>query len=318
MGEIAGDPAAVREAALRLRRAVAAVGTAVDQLAGAREAARAGWSGPAARTFDAAVDSAARRTALLARLADAAGPLEAYAADLEAAQHAAGEPRTLARSRRRGGCAGARRQAPDTADTAPTLAPDDLAPDDAARAAADRAAAGVDLTAAAFSDGFTAAQSARAATGSVVGQGLGAVSAHLGVVAQDSSDVLDVGAATSARTGAGLASGAGGALGVVGAGATQWLRDADDPQYSPAQRSGRAATAAVTIGGGSILGAMAAGALVGSVVPVGGTIVGALTGLAAGAVGGLVGGLVADAVDDGSVDAGGDLAGELASEADGS
>jgi uncharacterized protein YukE len=305
VGEIAGDPAAVREAALRLRRAVAAVGTAVDQLAGAREAARAGWSGPAARTFDAAVDSAARRTTLLARLADAAGPLEAYAADLEAAQHAAGEPRTLL--------------APDAAGAALVLdgrhlTP--LTPDDAARAAADRAAAGVDRTAAAFSDGFTAAQSVRAATGSVVGQGLGAVSAHLGVVAQDSSDVLDVGAATSARTGAGLASGAGGALGVVGAGATQWLRDADDPQYSPAQRSGRVATAAVTVGGGSILGAMAAGALVGSVVPVGGTIVGALTGLAAGAVGGLVGGLVADAVDDGSVDAGGDLAGELAGEAD--
>lgn len=301
-GEV-GDPAAVAAAAARLRRAAGGVTTALEQLARARDAARAGWTGPAAGSFDAAMRSAEARTASLARLADAAEPLEAYAADLQAARE------TVATNERR---------AVGTPDAEAALVVDRTweTADDAARAAADRAATGVERTAAGLVDGFTTAQSVRTAAGTAVGQGLGAVQAHLGVVAARSSDVLDLDGAAAARTGAGTASGAGSVLGVLGAGTTQWLRDADDPQYSDAERAGRAGTAAVTVGGGSVLGAVAAGAVVGSVVPVGGTIVGALTGLAVGAVGGLVGGAVADAVDDGAVDAGGDLAAGLAGEDD--
>lgn len=103
------------------------------------------------------------------------------------------------------------------------------------------------------------------------------------------------------RWGGGLTAGAFAAV-------EQVERDAKNPNYSTAERTGRAVAQGATVGGGAAVGGMAAGAAIGSVVPGAGTAVGAVVGFAAGAVGGYFAAEGMDEINDGAVDWAGDAA----------
>ena len=175
---LAGDPVALRGAAARLRGARRTAEDAARQVQDALERTAGSWTGRAAEAFAVAAVATAARLRAVAVLADAAGPLEIYATELEAAQaqwnaHFAAaadgygtsgyEPATRA-------LAGAQERA---------------------RAANERAAAEIERIGSAAHDALAVEQSPRTMTSFAVGTGLGAVGAHQNLLREAAAEAAD-------------------------------------------------------------------------------------------------------------------------------
>jgi uncharacterized protein YukE len=270
---LAGDPAALRAAAARLRGSRRTAEDAARRVQASHDSTAGSWTGQAAAACGAAAAITRERLRVLAALADAAEPLEAYADELEAAQtqwdaHFA----TAAYGYGSTGYEAAVRALGEARDRA-----------DAANA---RAAEEIERVGRVAEDGLTGPQSARFAGSQVLGGAGGLAVAWNTYLAGNATD-RSVAAARSQQAAA--LTHLGRVTGGLGAGAGQLLRDADNPRYSDAERVGRAVGQGLTVGG-----AAAAGALLGSVVPGAGTILGALAGTVVGMTAGY---LAADAVD---------------------
>lgn len=278
---LAGDPAGLRAAASRLRGARRTAEDAARQVQASFDSTAGSWSGRAAEACGAAAAVTRERLRVLVALADAAAPLEAYAAELEAAQaqwdaHFA----TAAYGYGSTGYEAAVRALGEARDRA--------------EAANARAAEEIERVGRDAEDGLTGPQSARVVGSQVLGGAGGLAVAWNAYLAENATD-RGV-AAAHGRQAAALTH-LGRVAGGLGAGAGQLLRDADDPRYSDAERAGRAIGQGVTVGG-----AAAAGALLGSVVPGAGTIIGALAGAVVGMTAGYLAADAADRVNDDIVD----------------
>lgn len=295
---LAGDPVALRAGAARFRSAAETARGAGSQVQTSRDTAAGGWQGDAAGAFDRTADGAQQRIRILEQLGEAAAPLETYATELAAAQqlwdanwynatHAYG-----------------------TSDYEPAVRALSAAKN-AALAANDRCAAEIDRIAGLVRDGYTTEQEARLRTSQVVGGGVSAAGKNAKIAGQLAEERFDPGAKAAAAADEARWTRFGNGLSVVGPAVGQLLSDADNPQYSAAERAGRAVAQGGTVGVGSIAGgalaAAAAGAALGSVVPGAGTVVGGIVGFAAGAVGGYFGAQAVDSVNDEFVDSAGEV-----------
>lgn len=294
---IPGDPAALRAGAAQLRRSAETARGAAHQVQASRDTAAGGWKGEAAGAFDRSAAGAQERIRILERLGEAAAPLETYAAELEAAQqvwdanlynavHAYG-----------------------TSDYEPAVQALSAA-QNSARAANERCAAEIDRIAGLVRDGYAAEQEARTRASLAIGNAVSAAGKNAEMAGKFAEEHFDPAAKAAADAEKARWSRLGNGLSVVGPAVGQVLSDADNPQYSTAERAGRAAAQGATVGGASILGgaaaSAAAGAALGSVVPGAGTVVGGVVGLAAGAIGGYFAAGAMDSVNDDIVDWAGD------------
>ncbi|GAA4772999.1 hypothetical protein GCM10023200_01740 [Actinomycetospora chlora] len=315
---IPGDPGAIRAGADRLRIAGEDAADAARQVDAVAQATRSGWTGAAHDAFAGAAARTGARVGSMARLADAAAPLLAYADELEGLQRAVAEASAqfdaawAAVTGPGAGLPSAQLDAARSGLEAPAEVIDDLRR--RARAANERAAAAVADVARVATDEFENAQQTLAdgaiprsvAINGADGIGRLLTTAPAGVVGYDLvSDTMRRGAGLGADTING-ARGAGSVAAPVLTGLGQGLEDASNPYYSTGERAGRITAQATTVGGAALAGG-ALGAAVGSVVPGVGTVAGAVLG-AAGAT--IVGYATAEYVDernDRLVDAGGDL-----------
>jgi len=225
---LAGDPVALRAAAARLRGARRTAEDAARQVQDALERTTGSWTGRAAEAFAVAAVATAARLQAVAVLADAAGPLETYATELEAAQ---GQWNAHFAAAADGyGTAGYEPATQALADA-----------QDRARAANERTAAEIERVGSAAGDALAVEQSLRTMTSFAVGTGLGAAGAHQNLLREAAAAALDP--ATRAAAGARYAdvTTLGNRLAFGGPAAGQLLSDADNPRFGAAERAGRAA-----------------------------------------------------------------------------
>lgn len=297
---IPGSPGGLQAAASAIDAAVGAAAAAPEGVETARATARGGWRGQAAEAFD---DSAGQTRNKLTQFIQTAGrasaPLRTYATQLQAAQIQFAAAITPAEK----AAAIAMAQAAN-AQAASAISAIDTDQEEAT--ALKNAIKGTSI---ATSVTLGSARAFERYQGANATKWINAWRARRGgELVRTTLEVPDRAAEARLNRVAQRIRYGSWALSPVFAGAGQVAADSADPSLTGAQRTGRAIGQGLSVGGASIVGSIAAGALAGSVLPGPGTVVGALGGLAAGVAGSLIAGGAMDAVNDGFVEGFGNAA----------